>query len=157
MPSSIRLKLTCCKVLLSQIYWYHKCIIGWFADLNQPFKPRRFYDLRKRWAGMIMMVSLVVTGPWSRLVAKISSTRSPIGWKFFLQVYQSSQPLYVSKPSFRLHLLRRCILSRVNLFVEQKTYMTELQQIVEILIDQLLLRVPSQTVSYTHLTLPTKA
>ena len=50
----------------------------------------------------------------------------------------------ISKPSVRLYSLQWCIFNTVNLFVGQKTNMTELQRIIEILIDQLLLRVPSQ-------------
>ena len=43
-----------------------------------------------------------------------------------------------------MYLLPRCGRNGVDLLVEQKTNMTELQQIIEKLIDQLLLRIPSQ-------------
>jgi len=49
-------------VLVFQIDCYYSWILGWFANLNQLFKASRFYDFRKKWAG-VMMESLVVNGP----------------------------------------------------------------------------------------------
>ena len=43
-----------------------------------------------------------------------------------------------------MYQLPRCRSNGVDFLVEQKTNMTELQQIIETLIDQLLLRIPSQ-------------